>query len=100
MREIPVEEAREGDIIAEPVCDNEGKVLLPKGSRLRSAVLSRLQGWGVHRLAVEGEDSDSDFKSAEELLEELDHRFAAVEDDALMMQIKERARNHLLGHSQ
>jgi len=31
------------------------------------------------------------------LVDELDHRFAGLEDDALMMQIKEIARGHLGG---
>ena len=98
MRQIPVEEAQVGDIVAVPVENDQGRVLLPRGSKLSAAVLSRLKGWGVHTLAIEGEEADPVGKSAEELLEELDHRFAGLEDDALMMQIKEVAYNHLRGH--
>lgn len=98
MRQIPVEEAQVGDIVAVPVENDQGRVLLPRGSKLSAAVLSRLKGWGVNTLAIEGEEADPAGKSTAELLEELDHRFAGLEDDALMMQIKEVAYNHLRGH--
>lgn len=55
MRQIPVEEARAGDIVAEPVQDENGRVLLPAGAKLSPAVLSRLKGWGVFTLTLEGE---------------------------------------------
>ncbi len=96
MRQIPVEEASVGDTIAAPLHDGEGRVLLPKGARLSSAVLGRLKGWGVNTIAIEGGDLDGSGKSPAELLEELDHRFADVEDDPLMVQIKDVARRHLL----
>ena len=46
MRQIPVEEAVVGDIIAEPIQDQSGRVLLPAGAKLSQAVLARLKGWG------------------------------------------------------
>ncbi len=94
MRQIPVEEAQPGDIVVEPVQDESGRVLLPAGAKLSPAVLSRLKGWGVFTLAIEGDDAEEG-KSSEEFLSELDHRFAGFESDALMMRIKEVARQHL-----
>ena len=96
MRQIPVEEASVGDTIAAPLHDGQGRTLLPKGARLPSAVLSRLKGWGVNTITIEGEETDNSGKSPAELLEELDYRFADVEDDPLMAQIKDIARGHLL----
>ena len=96
MRQIPVEDASVGDTIAAPIHDGQGRVLLPKGARLSSAVLSRLRGWGVNSISIEGAETGGSGKSPAELLEELDHRFAEVEDDALMAQIKDIARGHLL----
>jgi hypothetical protein len=94
MRQIAVEEARVGDVLAAPVQDASGRVLLPVGARLSAAVLSRLRGWGVFTLSIEGDEAEGG-KSAEELVEELEHRFAGLEEDARMMQIKEIARRHL-----
>ena len=49
MRQIPVEEAEVGDIIAEPIQDQSGRVLLPAGAKLSQAVFARLKGWGASR---------------------------------------------------
>ena len=94
MRQISVEEAQAGDIVVEPVQDENGRVLLPAGAKLSPAVLSRLKGLGVVSLSVEGDDGEGG-KSAEDFLDELDHRFAGCEGDVLMMRIKEVARQHL-----
>ncbi len=96
MRQIRVEEARVGDVIAEPIEDQNGRVLLPAGAKLSQAVLARLEGWGVFALNIEGEGQQGG-KSKDELLVELDQRFAGLEDDETMMQIKEIARGHLIG---
>lgn len=95
MRQILVAEAQVGDVIAAPVENDQGRVLLPRGARLSAAVLSRLQGWGVNVLTVEGEEPEGGGPQSEELLEVLDYRFSDLEDDKLMMQIKEIARSHL-----
>ena len=57
MQTISVEQAKVGDVLAEPLLNREGKVLLPKGARLSPAVVSRMQGWGISTLAVDGSGS-------------------------------------------
>ena len=94
MRQIPVEDAKVGDIVAEPIEDEKGRVLLPIGAKLSQPVIDRRKGWGVFALNIKGEEQESG-KSREELADELDYRFAGLEEDALMMQIKEIARGHL-----
>ena len=101
MRSITAAEARAGDIVAAPVVNDQGRTLLPKGARLSAAVLSRLEGWGVHELCVEGEDhapaieEDAVTEADADLLAALDHRFSEWEGDATMMGIKDIARRHL-----
>ena len=95
MRTIAVEEAEVGDVLAEPVTNAAGRVLLPQGAKLSQSVLARLPGWGVTAISVEGEDPDA--AGAQQLLEDLDFRFSDLEDDELMMQIKAIARGHLRG---
>ncbi len=97
MRDIAVGEAEVGNVVAEPVVNDQGRVLLPRGARLSAAVLSRLAGWGVSRLHVEGEDPEEPQtgQTAEAVDEELDLRFSGWEDDDLMMAIKDVARQHL-----
>ena len=95
MREIAVGEAEIGDIVAEPVVNKDGRTLLPKGAKLSAAVLSRLVGWGVSRLRVEREGSETESDRSSSLHEALEHRFSEWEGDRLMMAIKEIAAGHL-----
>ena len=102
MREISVGEASVGDIVAEPVANGQGRVLLPRGAKLSAAVLSRLGGWGVTYLKNEGDDPDAAVELADDpadLPAELDHRFSPWGGDELMMAIKETAAQHLKGRS-
>ena len=94
MRRIAVDEVQAGDLLAEPLENDQGKMLLPKGAKLSSAVISRLRGWGIKSLAVEGDDPD--FASTDNLIEALEIRFSDLEEDELMMRIKTVARSHLL----
>ncbi len=97
MRHIPVGEAQVGDRIAEAIYNENGRVLLPVGARLSEAVLSRLNGWGVDRVAVQSEEDPAD-EGTNSLLDALEHRFAGHEEDPLMMRIKDAALGHLSRH--
>ena len=95
MQRVRVQEAKVGDMLAEPIVDRQGRTLLPKGAKLSPAVLSRLQGWGVSELHIEGQSAWASDKSSAELLAELEHRFADWQDQPLMKQIADIARRHL-----
>ena len=96
MRQISVEKAEVGDVIAEAIEDKNGRVLLPAGAKLSQAVIVRLRGWGVSAFYIEVAGQEG-CKGRDELLEELDYRFAGLEEDSLMVQIKKIARGHLGG---
>lgn len=95
MRRIRVQEAKVGDVLAAPVTDRQGRTLLPKGAKLSPAVLSRLQGWGVFELNLEGQGAWTSEKSGAQLLADLEHRFAEWQDQPLMRHIEQIARRHL-----
>jgi hypothetical protein len=95
MRRIRVQEAKVGDVLAAPLANRQGRTLLPKGARLSPAVLSRLQGWGIFELNIEGQGAWTSDKSTAQLLDDLEHRFADFQDQPLMRQIQEIARRHL-----
>ncbi len=96
MQEIAVGQAQVGDIVAEPVVNDQGRVLLPKGAKLSPAVLSRLQGWGINQLHVEGDEADGEEGADDDaLIQALEHRFSEWEGDELMLEIKRVARTHL-----
>jgi len=93
MRKISVDEAQVGDVLAEALDDGQGKMLLPKGSKLSPAAISLFKRREIKLLSVEGEDPDA--ADAAKVLEYLDFRFADLEEDELMMTIKAIARGHL-----
>ena len=100
MRDISAGEAKIGDVVAEPLVNAQGRVLLPKGAKLSAAVLSRLQGWGIHQLKIEGQAevdtapvTEEDSESA--LREELEYRFSDWDEDEIMGAIKRIALGHL-----
>lgn len=84
MRTISAVQAQVGDVVAEPVVNDHGRTLLPKGARLSPAVLSRLEGWGVAELCIEAD-----------LLAALDRVFPGGKRMRTMMHIKDIARRHL-----
>lgn len=55
MPVIPIDRAEVGMVLAEPVKDRRGRLLLPAGRVLEERYLEALPMWGVSHVAVEGE---------------------------------------------
>jgi hypothetical protein len=101
VRRLYLSEANPGDVIAEPVVNERGMVILPKGAELTAPVIGRLQKMNVTEIAIEGDDPNAPPpKTLDELLADLDARFEGVEDVPLMMEIKEIAREHLVARKE
>jgi hypothetical protein len=62
-----VEKAEVGMILAEPVMDRRGRLLMPAGRELLEKHLDALPMWGISHIQVEGDGMGDD----EELLEEM-----------------------------
>lgn len=83
MALIPVEKAEVGMVLAEPVLDRRGRLLMPAGRELEEKHLEALPMWGIAHLQVEGEDLQEDGKLLEAMApwavakagEEIAHRF-------------------------
>ncbi len=79
MRTLPSPITQDGDVIAEPVVNDRGMVILPKGAALSSKVIDRLRNMNVTEVVVEGDDPDAPPpKTYEELIEELEDRSAVT----------------------
>ena len=97
MRKISVQDANPGDVLSQPVINEKGMTLLPKGATLTIALVNRLRGWGIRDIEVEGDDPHAPPpKSIPELLDELDHRFRGREGNPLMMELKAIIREQIL----
>jgi hypothetical protein len=95
MKRIVIEELTPGMILAKPVTNSTGLVVLPVGVELDEATLSRLQRLRLTSVYVEGDAGDASGKTLAELEAELDHRFRRVIDDPIQCQIREAIRLQL-----
>jgi len=83
MAHIPVEKAEAGMVLAEPVLDRRGRLLMPAGRELEEKHLEALPMWGIAHVQVEGEGMPDEGKLMEEMApwavaqagEEVAHRF-------------------------
>jgi hypothetical protein len=97
MRAILLDEAKPGDEVAEQVQNDRGMTILPKGSKLTLSLIDRLRRMGVKEVSVEGNDPNAPPpKTKDELLDDLEARFEGLEENRLMMDIKQIAKQHLI----
>ncbi|MCP4643965.1 MAG: hypothetical protein GY851_26215 [bacterium] len=85
MEQIFLSEAVPGQILSEPVANQGGAVLCPKGTPLTEALIDRLIENGIEVVQVEG--GEADVAARAKRLADLDRRFSEV-DDPVMLQIK------------
>ena len=58
MRSINVERAHEGMVLAAPVIDRRGRLLIPEGASLSERHVQALMVWGVAKIEVEGDEPE------------------------------------------
>ncbi len=107
-RTIPVQEAAVGMVLAQPVADDQGRVIVGAGTALTTVHLNRLPRWGVGSISIE--DGTATAQSAgvglapealpaqpdpvetdEEVSAALGDRFKEVADDPNMQTLKAAA---------
>jgi len=86
MRKLPLSEASPGEVVARPVVTSGGVILVQPGTVLTADILARLADLRVETVCLEGASADA--RPVEEILQELDRRFAVHEQDDLMMALK------------
>jgi hypothetical protein len=100
MQNIPISLAVPGMVLARDVRADDNPASPPicgKGVSLTEGLISRLTQMGVQSLTVEGHPVRLEGEaSREEMLAALDRRFVKVQDDPLMMTLKEICRRNLI----
>lgn len=91
MQKIPLDKATSGMVIAKPVMNESGVVLIGEGTALTDAALEKLKDLEIPHVIVKGRplDAGTPEKSLDQLYAELDERFTLVAADKLCMQIKD-----------
>lgn len=54
---VPLEVLEPGMVLAEPVFNQFGQLLIPKGAQLSSRQVNVFKTWGIQKILVEGEES-------------------------------------------
>lgn len=103
---IDTSEAKVGMILAEPIMDKQGRVIISEGSRLTPVLVKRLSRWGVEEIFIDADADEKDSSGAaddegegtptvqldQEYMRELavtfNERFHEVEDNPVMEQLK------------
>ncbi len=107
MRKLKIMQACEGMVLAKPLTNSEGKVLVAEKCRLTEKIITRLDDWGCDVIFVEGDPQSDEEKgivvgldisngNTEELFEQIDKSFSKVSDDNLMQKVKEALKEQLL----
>jgi hypothetical protein len=97
MKRVVLEELTAGMVLAKPVTNAGGMVVLAAGAALDESTIGRLRHLSVASVFVEGNAGDSGGKTLAELEAELEHRFCRVMNDPRQRTILEAIRQQLRG---
>lgn len=98
MKKILAEEIEDGMVLSEDLAGPNGNIILPKGVALKSSLASRLIGWGIKQVTIEGDDQPEEIEgfSIDEYKTHLKGLFSdGIENDKnkilfeLLVQLKE-----------
>jgi hypothetical protein len=88
-RVVRADESAIGSTVTRDVKDDKGAVVCFAGDRLSASLLLDLRRAGIGSVYVEREIGPDGERNVDDLLAELDRRFARVETDPLMGVLKE-----------
>jgi hypothetical protein len=106
MIRVKIEDLKPGMILAKPVQNHQGVLLLDAGTKITKKNIRIFKSWGVIEIFADGELNQS--RSAEEMPApvvkdsaemELKAKFSDVLDDPVMVEIFKAARNQLKKNS-
>jgi len=64
MRTINVKLVKDGMVLAEPITNTRGGLIMDKGTTLREAFIARLTQWGISTICVEGKPEEGESVSS------------------------------------
>ena len=94
MMKVSIDDLKAGMILAQPVRNRQGVLLLEAGAKVTHKSIRIFKSWGVNEIAVQGDRSDSkgpvgdsEIQGKEPIEEQLKEKFADVLDDPVMAAI-------------
>jgi hypothetical protein len=89
MITIELGKAQTGMVLARPVKNESGTVLVKEGTELTVKVIARLRHWGATMVCIEGGEEELSPEEKGRKRQEIIHRFQDVTDNPLMMKIRD-----------
>ncbi|HQG32075.1 MAG TPA: hypothetical protein PLA83_09105 [Deltaproteobacteria bacterium] len=91
MQKLSINDIKPGMVLAKPVMSDKGMPLCTEGTELTDKLIDRLREMNISTLTVKGHPVDTGVpdKTAEKKIQEMAARFAHVEGDPLMEQIRD-----------
>lgn len=106
MISLNIEDIKRGMILARPVRNHQGVLLLEAGVRISKKNIRIFKSWGVLEITIkgnlaeaEGPTGDTESRVKESTEKELKEKFCDVLDDPVMVEIFNAARNQLIKDS-
>ncbi len=103
MINLNIEDLKPGMILAQPVRNRQGVLLLEAGARITGKNIRVFKSWGVKEIPIKGERSDSkgpaedtEIQGQESIVKQLKEKFSDVLDDPVMVAIFKAASNRLI----
>jgi hypothetical protein len=103
MLNLKIKDLKPGMILAEPVRNNQGVLLLEAGVRISKKNIRIFKSWGVSEVTIQGnaaEDAgrvgDAETRVKESMEKQLKEKFSDVMDDPVMVEIFNAARHRMI----
>ncbi|MCD6569779.1 MAG: hypothetical protein J7L53_03660 [Deltaproteobacteria bacterium] len=102
MQKVPLGLVRPGMILAKPVTNEKGFVLCAEGTELTATLIERLKRMNIAVIVLKGHpvDMGGEEKTREQRIAEVQSRFANVEGDPIMDQIKDAITNAIISEEE
>ena len=103
MINVSIDDLKPGMILAQPVRNHQGVLLLEAGARISKKNIRIFKSWGVLEIAIkgnlaaaEGSSGDTEIKVKESIENRLKEKFCDVLDDPVMVEIFNAASKQLM----
>jgi hypothetical protein len=93
VRRIEKDKLEAGMVLAKPITNEAGMVMLSEGSALTDSMIRRLGSMEINSIFIEGDAPGA--KSKEELLADIEKRFSKTENEQFMKVIKETLKSRI-----
>jgi hypothetical protein len=93
LAKLAAERLEPGMVLARPVMNKNGMVMLGEGAELNDSLIEKIRDMGIENVHIQGMSQPD--VPLEALLAALDTRFSHVEKDHLMAMIKRLMKEHI-----